>query len=241
MLSTLLRCCVLTVVMVSPTLAQTPYADPTHGFSLTIPPGWVAKTPQEVKEFDAAVGGRMSDRNFRFIGGFRLEDESQAVPYILVQETTMPMDGVSWEVIEKEFDAASYSKSVESKVKEDLPDLVRSATMEKPTVDRATGRAFLGLVLTDATGAKVRGLSVMHFTRNGAVQLNFYTTADRYEMDIAQFEPFLASFKLDPGKAFVPSQPRSALSRIGTKAAIGAAIGVALGFGHWITRKKKAA
>ncbi len=223
------------VLLVPGVRAQTPFQDAPHKYSLTIPSGWVAKTQAEVDEFDGEIQTRVPDRNFRYVAGFKLEKSLDTFPYILVQKTDIPMRGTSYDDIEKALGAKS-TRDAAAKIRDTAPDLIKSASLGGVRLDRATNRVFLDLRLTDADGNKVRGLSVMHLTREGALQLNFYSTEANYEKELVQFEPFLASFKVDAGYEFKPSSGFD-FSRIGVKAAIGAAIGVALAFGSWMRKK----
>lgn len=219
-----------------PALAQTPYRDQALGYSLTIPTGWAAKDQAEIDMLNDEMHRRMPNRNFRYTAGFSPNPDSESSPYILVQFTRIPFEGASYDDLEKALGATSWKRKGEHTIKEAIPDFVKSANLGKATLDRDTNRVFLDLSMTGTDGGTLRGRSVMHLVQDGAIQINFYSPSDTFEKNLPLLEPFLASFQLDPGRAFVPRTGFN-WNSVGGKAAIGAGIGLLIGLVHWLKKK----
>jgi hypothetical protein len=226
----------LVLVAFRPAGAQTPYHDDALHWGLTIPPGWAAKSEKEITDLNDEVHRRAPNSNFRFVAGFRVDPEGPLFPYILVQRTEIPFKGASYEDLEKTFGAKEFKQAGRDFVKKSASDLLKSADFGTPRLERSTNRVFLDLKMSDTSGHALRGLSVMHLTPDGAVQLNFYSRSETFDQDIAKFDPFLASFKLDPGNEFVAGRGFD-WTRVGVKAGVGAGVGILVAIASLLKRR----
>ncbi len=215
--------------------AQTPYHDDALHWGLTIPPGWAMRSEQDIKDLNEEVHRRAPNKNFHFVAGLRVDPEGPAFPYILVQRNEIPLTGATYEDIEKVFGATDFNKIGREAVKSSA-DFIKSADFGKPRLDRATNRIFLDHTISDAEGRSLRGVSIMQLTPDGAIQLNFYTLAENFDKEIAKLDPFLASFKIDPGHEFVSGRGSRATA-IGVKTGVGVLVGLLVAFVSIMRRK----
>lgn len=213
--------------------AQAPYRDEALHWSVMIPPGWVSTDPETVKAADDEIKSRTSNKNFDYVAGFHPDPKTDVFPYVLVQHTKIPMSGASYEDLEKAFGAREFKKVSRDFVNKSAADLIKSADFGTPRLDRATNRVFLEIKMTAANGIAMRALSVLHLCSTGAIQFNFYARSETFDKDVALLDPFLASFKLDPGTEFVPRSSNSSIT-------FAVSIGVAVGVGLFTLARKRA-
>ncbi len=214
-------------------------ADHQVGWSLALPPGWrEASAPS----FDATVKLLKSsapDANFRFTHAFcKTADGTLGDPYIIVQVTDAHSSGMSFEDIEKAFNAQTVEHGLQQ-AEELIGQGIKGAVTSRPLLDRSRACLFTSIDI-DSPGApeKVRGMLWTFIGADHQVQLNCYTAASSVDASAPEFQTIASSFSFVPGRSF---QPGSGMSPILRNALIGAGIGAALGAVTYLFRRLKGA
>src|SRR5262245_56560230 len=190
--------------------ADREYAEhhPRHGWNVAIPPGWTEAEASFVESANAMVRERMPTANVRYTGGFVREGAAAgAYPYILLQFTPMLMEGLTYEKFAQDIGAMDM-KHVASQIKGSMADVLAAVTVNTPVMDREHNRLILRSVLGGVGGVggeEVSGFSVSYLAQDGLVQLHAYAKKDSGEDPAVLLQPFLDSFRFDPGCAFEPA------------------------------------
>ena len=228
----------LALLLSPPTSAQTPYTDKDRHFRATLPAGWTFMPAALVKQLETEALRRTGGAaTFRYIAGCAPAPADQVgMPYVLVQETPMPMQGAGYEDIERALGAEA--KSAQGELATALKDVASNLKVGTPTLDRTHNRMYVTMNADLPNAGAMKALSVGFLGKDGIIQFNCYTTAARFESDLPAFQSLIDSFVYDPGHDFEPAP--SPLARIATYAAIGAAIGALGGLFQWFRKRKPA-
>ncbi len=203
-------------------LAQLTHRDDAHRFTLTVPKGWV-ESPDVLDFMNKFVKERVPDGGFEYIAAFvpseGLTDDS---PYVVIQYSTLPAGGATYEAVEAALKAQSLQEAVE-KSTQGAKDAIGKYTVGVPTLDRSTNRVYLrikggsggagGAGGSDSSGSAQQGqppaqkfdsLCIGTLTSHGIIQINSYSIEGSNVDPAAQAETFLAGLKIDDGTKFVP-------------------------------------
>lgn len=216
--------------------AQTAYTDSQRHWSCTLPKGW-SRMPQAQVDFSnrqmqRAMGRSAFSTNY-IVGFIEGEMQTPGSPYVLVQQTVMPMEGQSYDDIEEGLAGVKNGVEQASGAMKGIASGLKAGV---PRVDRERNRMYLSTEITVIGIGKMKGLSIGFFGKEGFIQLNCFAGVDDFDAAIPTFEALADSFAYDEGYVFVPGS--SKWSRIGLMAAVGAAIGGLSGLGKYLKNRK---
>lgn len=240
--------------------AQLQHRDNEHHFTLTIPKDWT-ESSDLLEYMNSVVKEHMPEGGFEYIAAFTpqgtLEDNS---PYVILQYSTLPVGGTTYEALEAALKAQSLQSAVE-KTTENVKDSLGKYTVGVPTLDRSTNRVYLRIhggnepqSPTDPPAQKFDSLCVGTITNHGIIQINSYAIEGSGVDPVAQAESFLAGLKIDEGTKFTPltvAQPhtsgdvaKAVATKLGRKLLYGVGMAIivtaiALIYALWSVRREK--
>lgn len=191
-------------------VAQPQHRDDARRFTLEIPKGWNQST--ELLSFMNDFAKRATpEARFEYIAAFVPEGEwTESSPYVILQYSTLPSGGVTYEALEAAFKGQSLQSVVE-KSTETAKDALGKFTVGVPTLDRSTNRLYLRIhgdgkasQPDEPPAQKFDSLCVGTLTNHGIIQINSYAIEGSGVDPVAQAETFLAGLKIDEGTQFVP-------------------------------------
>ncbi|OGN08411.1 MAG: hypothetical protein A2750_02560 [Candidatus Yanofskybacteria bacterium RIFCSPHIGHO2_01_FULL_45_42] len=226
--------------------AQSQYSDSVDHYSFTLPSGWEEIPKSVIDQYIDEVVRQTQGQRIEYAAGFQLAEKDYfQYPYILVQEHDV--NTPSYSEIERAFSDSDYQSLVQQKTAE-YSELLTSATLEKPFVDKERGIIFMNIQLDVANVGKVNGLIAMFLGKQGITQLNFYAVSSEYSRWLPIFNSMIDSFKFDPAYAYDPveavkNDSPSLFEGVAEKglsgAIIGGIIGLLAALIGWGLRKKK--
>jgi hypothetical protein len=204
-------------------LSAAPYRDAARHFTLDLPQGWEALSPEELNQINTAVKQLKAPQPIRYETGFRRSDSDPgSYPFVLLQVQTANTTGASYEELEK-----ALSRDLNAPLKElqgQLTDVVKDMSIGTAVLDRTRNRVLVRMQMNVAGEGPVQGLSVGHLGKDGLVFLHCYATAPEFERWLPTFNQLNDSFRYDAGYTFTPGSG-SIWRKIGGGAFNGAIIG----------------
>lgn len=190
--------------------AQSQHRDDARRFTIAIPKGWTEST--ELLNFMNDFAKQAApDAGFEYIAAFIPEGErTESSPYVVIQYSTLPSGGVTYEALEAALKGQSSQAAVE-KATENAKDSLGKYTVGVPTLDRSTNHVYLRIhgggdtaQTHEAASQQFDSLCIGTLTNHGIIQINSYAIAGSGVDPVAQAETFLAGLKIDEGTRFVP-------------------------------------
>lgn len=217
------------------------YRDAVHGWSIDLPPGWVAATPEAVRAMDDQVGSAFKNaKPFTYIASFgRSKNATQNPPYVIMQFTPADLSNASREDLEKAFQAVSsadFGLQASAATTGNVSDALKNAKVGSAILD-PMNRVLMTIELPGPPAIKGRQVGLI--AKDGIIQMNWFDLAQSPVGTPAEFEAMVASFRLDPDRAWVPGKGGGVMSGALSGAARGAIIGAAVGLCFALFRKFK--
>ncbi|MCC6428356.1 MAG: hypothetical protein IT435_16235 [Phycisphaerales bacterium] len=191
-----------------------------------LPPGWNRAAQDQVDDFNSMMKRQIGD-NAAMVEWIAAAARGQPVltelptgltsfarPYLVVQRMRMPMANLSFDDIERGFNAATMQKAA-GEVAESSEGMLRAVEMGKAILDREHSRITTRIELNVA-GERVIAVAATFLSLDGNIQLNFYTDADTFEAELPGLEASIKSFAFDDGYRFRPVGSGAGASPSGT-------------------------
>lgn len=207
------------------------YRDAVRGWSIDLPPGWVAASPEAVKTMDEQIGAAFKQsKGFTFIASFsKSKSWAPNAPYVIMQFTPIDFSNASREDVEKAFQALATTdigRQASAATTGPVSDLLKDAKVGSAILD-PMNRV---LVTFDLPGPPaLKGQQVGLIAKDGMIQMNWYDLAEKPLATPAEFDAMAASFRLDPDRAWTPATGGGGVMSGAVRGAIiGACVGLVL-------------
>ncbi|MBL8990805.1 MAG: hypothetical protein JNJ48_04405 [Phycisphaerae bacterium] len=210
--------------------------------SFTLGPDWQPMEAQQLSAFNEGARKVKGGSDVMYDAGYMLVNgQGQLAAYMLVQTkagTIASGDVDDLIAAITRGDVERGAKQVAEQNKDQFTDLA----LDRPTVDRSTGRIRIPVRASTADGV-LRGISYGHIGGEGLLMLHCYTSLEDFDALSPRFEAINASVAFDAGATYSDALGRSGRARGGSGSSvlqygiIGAIIG---GIGALLFRKKPA-
>ena len=185
-------------------LAQVFYSDPIDGYSFDLPNGWEEIPKSVIDQYIDDVVRQTQGQRIEYTAGFQLNEKNYfQYPYILIQEHSV--NTPSYSQIERVLHNINFDDLTQKGTAE-YSELLTSATVEKPFVDKERNIIFMNIELDVANIGKVNGLTAMFLGKQGITQLNFYAVSSEYSQWIPIFDSVIDSFRYETAYAYNPAE-----------------------------------
>lgn len=218
--------------------AQSQYVNTDNHYSFTVPNGWSEIPKNIIEEYVAKVVKQTNGKSVEYETGFQQnQDNYFDYPYILVQSHLS--SNPSYSQIEKSLNDSDFKNSFAVKSTE-YSELINSASMEKPFIDKERNLIFINIQIDNVSVGKINGLIVMFLGSERITQLNFYAKADDYNEWLPIFNSVVDSFLYENGYKYTSKSVSDGAAEKGTVGLFtGALAGIfILVVGIFTTRKK---
>ena len=179
------------------------YYNPKGHFSLTLPNGWEEIPQNVIEEYVKLMQEQATESiTMNYEAGFQLEDSPEwfTYPYIVIQINQ------KGKVPEAEFQKYMLSQKGKetmekgaTEVKEAFPLLINNLKFGESTYDRTKHIFFTKVRINVAYVGNTTGISAICLSKEGYVQINFYSLEQDFQKYLLYFEELINSFKFDKG------------------------------------------
>jgi hypothetical protein len=216
---------------------------PSDHFVISIPADWVEIQKAELDQMTAnirAAAPTAKPQPYNY--GFQISTRSK-FPRVIIQVKTARW---SEKAIAQLPSLSAMKDGVQRKVESEMPGLAAlNIQIGKLAYDPVRQIAWLRMQVTGDEGELIHGLTGIHPTNVGAIQVNCYSSADTLEKYAPLFSEIITSVQVDDGWKY---RERSALGRaigsldeLGTSAVTGAVGGIAAVLVARFLKKRKQA
>jgi hypothetical protein len=214
------------------------FRNATHGYSLTLPRGWVRIPDTAVKQMTEAIIDKQK-ASVTYDAGFQPAANTRwfQYPYVLVQRLPYSDFGLERQIRENEMGQITKAltgldlgEQLKGTLKDNVKDMVSSAKAGTASLDLANHRFVWSLKMQGVGVGEVRGAMIGYFGRKAMVQVMFYALTQDWERDAHVCSQIIGSFGFDPDSDYDEAAGRSGWlsgSKILRDALIGGAMGAA--------------
>lgn len=216
------------------------YRDDALGWSVDLPAGWHAATPQEVQQLDENTGRMFKGaKPFTYVAVFsKTKAATLTPPYVIMQFTPTDFSKASREDIERTLQAAGERElkaHAQDKATSAASDAIKDATFGTALLD-AENRIHMTINIKGPPAVTCQQVGLI--AKSGLVQMNWYDHTAKPAGTIAEHQAMLASFRLDADRAWTPGPGvGGGLGGAVSGGVVGAGIGALVGLIFAIGRK----
>lgn len=220
---------ILGLFVAAPAIAQETYHDAAHGFSITVPKGWVRASQRAVDNF--AVTPPQGGTAKTLVGWVRGTDGRKLKPpFIVIEARTQPfsLDGLSWDDLTQRLGLVPWEELRENG-QFDNYGRYRGDGLSPPALSRLDGVIMVQGAISDPGGQPAHLYSMSFPGRKEIIRLNCFLPPDPSELLVRESEQTWYSFEFDPGHDFNPPKQSSASGsgvRFGRKVGFGGGVGL---------------
>jgi uncharacterized membrane-anchored protein len=180
-----------------------------HGYSLTLPAGWVRIPDDVVQRMMEAL--LEQNASITYDTGFQPAASAKwfQYPYVLTQSVPYSQMGLDRQIKENEMGQVikaltgmDLGKQVKGALKDEVKGIVSHAQVGTVDLDRANHRFFWTAEMQVAGVGEVRGGIVGYFGRDSLVQVMFYSRSQDWERDADVRSQITGSLRFDPDRDY---------------------------------------
>jgi hypothetical protein len=234
----------LSLLLAHEARAQETYHDRVHGFSITVPKGWVRASQAAVDGF--AITPPQGGTAKTLVGWVRgTSGDVLRPPFIVMEARTQPfsLDGLSWDELSSKLNLVPW-EDLRANGQFDNYGRYRGDGLSPPALSRADELILVQGNINGPDGKPAHLYSVSFPGRREIIRMNSFAPPDPSQVIVKEVESTWYSFEFDPGHDFNPPRDsgRSSASgssgyRFGRRTGVGSGVGLAVAVLIYVLRR----